>query len=41
MAERKLILCVRESKKGQKTVTIPINEDIIAGDYVEVRKLIF
>ena len=38
---RKLILLVRESYSGQKTITIPKNDpDIKKGDYVEIIKLV-
>ena len=41
MADQKLILCVRENKNGQKTITIPKEDSIKKGDYVEIRKVIF
>ncbi len=36
--EKKLILQVKKSNRGQKRVTIPKKIDIVEGDYVEVTK---
>lgn len=36
---KRIILKVRETKEGQKLVTIPKESDIEKGDYIEVKRI--